>query len=298
VVPTPTARDLHAVRGSGPKNIWAVGKAGTVLRYAGGGWDPVPASIDEDLLDLWTGGADDLLVVGEKGRALRRSGADWIQVAKLAGYLDAVSGQAPTYSSVSGAASSDLWVTPSRGLRTNAGGSLEVAVHWDGSDWTPRERPDCGGCVTTRAFAVAASEVWLIRSGGGPQRWDGASWTDVALPGVAPASFFGLWASATSVWLVGDGKADASSVIVERQGTSWRAHDDRIARDHRGRGVWGHGSEVWIVCLGGAILRYDGERWSVERSAGKSLLSVWGSSPSDIWAVGVAGTILHRAAER
>jgi hypothetical protein len=72
-------------------------------------------------------------------------------------------------------------------------------------------------------------------------------------------------------------------------------------------GVWGSGpDDVWAVGGSsaphsrGAIVHWDGARWSssilpsteASRPAPYSLSGVWGSGPSDVWAVG-AGAILH-----
>jgi len=61
------------------------------------------------------------------------------------------------------------------------------------------------------------------------------------------------------------------------------------------RGVWGSsGSNVFAVGGPGTILHYDGSSWS-EMSSGTTydLTGVWGSSGSDVFAVGSGGTILH-----
>ncbi len=60
-------------------------------------------------------------------------------------------------------------------------------------------------------------------------------------------------------------------------------------------GVWGSGpSDVWAVGWGGTILRWDGRAWArVSSGATVDLLGVWGSGPSDVWAVGEGGTILR-----
>jgi PKD repeat protein len=58
---------------------------------------------------------------------------------------------------------------------------------------------------------------------------------------------------------------------------------------------WGSsGSDVFAVGLFGTILHYDGATWSAMSSGtAKYLLGVWGSSGSDVFAVGWEGTILH-----
>lgn len=59
--------------------------------------------------------------------------------------------------------------------------------------------------------------------------------------------------------------------------------------------VWGSGpSDVWAVGARGTILHWNCAAWSVVTSGtAQDLYGVWGSGPSDVWAVGAQGTILH-----
>jgi hypothetical protein len=59
--------------------------------------------------------------------------------------------------------------------------------------------------------------------------------------------------------------------------------------------VWGSSSsDVFAVGYSGTILHYDGTAWSAMTAGTTNELSaVWGSSSSDVFAVGYAGTILH-----
>jgi hypothetical protein len=59
-------------------------------------------------------------------------------------------------------------------------------------------------------------------------------------------------------------------------------------------GVWGSDpSNVWAVGLQGTIVHWDGRAWtSVSSGTTYDLYSVWGTAPDDVWAVGT-GTILH-----
>jgi hypothetical protein len=60
-------------------------------------------------------------------------------------------------------------------------------------------------------------------------------------------------------------------------------------------GVWGSsGSDVFAVGQYGTLLHYDGTGWSAMNSGTtKHLNGVWGKSESDVFAVGSQGTILH-----
>ena len=60
-------------------------------------------------------------------------------------------------------------------------------------------------------------------------------------------------------------------------------------------GIWGSSpSNLVAVGQNGAILRFDGTSWTAMTSpVNNALFGVWGSGPSDIYAVGVQGTLLH-----
>ena len=60
-------------------------------------------------------------------------------------------------------------------------------------------------------------------------------------------------------------------------------------------GVWGSSSsDVFVVGSAGTILHYDGNVWTTMTSGTTGIIgSVWGSSPSDVFAVGNNGLILH-----
>jgi photosystem II stability/assembly factor-like uncharacterized protein len=59
--------------------------------------------------------------------------------------------------------------------------------------------------------------------------------------------------------------------------------------------VWGSsGSDIFAVGEGGSILHSDGTNWRALRSGTtNALYGTWGSSSSDVFAVGAGGTILH-----
>ncbi|MGB2854970.1 MAG: hypothetical protein WBC55_11065, partial [Dehalococcoidia bacterium] len=83
-----------------------------------------------------------------------------------------------------------------------------------------------------------------------------------------------------------------SAKVVSPDGWAWQ---NPLPQGNRLMGVWGSSpSDVFAVGYGGAILHYDGNSWS-PMSSGTTLglLGVWGSSSTDVFAVGNNGTILH-----
>ncbi|HYW14155.1 MAG TPA: hypothetical protein VE871_19475, partial [Longimicrobium sp.] len=61
------------------------------------------------------------------------------------------------------------------------------------------------------------------------------------------------------------------------------------------RALWGTSpNDVFAVGLSGRILHFDGARWTAMRSGtGAGLLGVWGTSRHDVYAVGDSGTVLR-----
>lgn len=59
--------------------------------------------------------------------------------------------------------------------------------------------------------------------------------------------------------------------------------------------VWGSSErDLWAVGSGGVIMHYEGITWKkVPSGVTDDLYGVWGSGPRDVWAVGESGAILH-----
>ena len=68
-----------------------------------------------------------------------------------------------------------------------------------------------------------------------------------------------------------------------------------LDRRHALTAVWGSSAtDVWAVGSGGTILRNDGSGWKpVASGTTETLYVAWGTGPSDVWVVGSTGTILH-----
>lgn len=81
---------------------------------------------------------------------------------------------------------------------------------------------------------------------------------------------------------------------VERAETGWELRQVETRLTHFS-GVWGSSaSDVFAVGNRGTILHFDGSRWSRQKSGtGKNLSAVWVASPTDAVAVGLDGVILH-----
>ncbi len=85
----------------------------------------------------------------------------------------------------------------------------------------------------------------------------------------------------------------ASGTIIHYEDSAWSPMTSGSTEQLSG--VWGSGpSDVFAVGSSGTILHYDGSTWSLMSSGtSQDLYDVWGSDAADLWVTGDAGTILH-----
>jgi hypothetical protein len=97
-----------------------------------------------------------------------------------------------------------------------------------------------------------------------------------------------------TLWLAGSLLLVLWPAGAQAGGAEWEWQNP-LPTNNSLQGVWGSsGSDVFAVGSGGTILHYDGTGWSAMSSGTNGLLGgVWGSSGSDVFAVGLHGTILH-----
>lgn len=118
-----TSAPLHAVWGTGPDNVFAVGGAGSqspsrVVRFDGATWKQMTVpGVTRVLYGVWGTGPDHVLAVGEIATVMRYDGADWsFSFADKAYTLQGVWGSGPN----------NVWVV-------GGGGMIQ---RFDGEDWT------------------------------------------------------------------------------------------------------------------------------------------------------------------
>lgn len=160
--------------------------------------------------------------------------------------------------SVNGTAASDVW------LAGADDGSGPVVLHYDGGTW---ERRDTG--VTGDLWwvnALAGGSVFFGGSSATVLRYDGSAFAALETPGPAAATVFGVWAAA-------EDDVYAAGSIDGKSGFLW--HYD--------------GTTFGALPLDGVLPLND-------HAETPGLFKVWGSSASDVWAVGASGVILRGSA--
>jgi hypothetical protein len=156
-----------------------------------------------------------------------------------------------------------VWGTSERDVFVVGGplgnsGFQTLAHHFDGSTW--RDLAPGGTETFWWVNGTSATDVWMVGTGGRIAHWDGKSFA--AQPSGTTATLFGAWSFAKDdAWIVGGTPGDATApndVVLHWDGTAWKPETLPDAPLHR------------------------------------ALFKVWGTSSSDLYVVGEAGTIWHR----
>jgi hypothetical protein len=157
-----------------------------------------------------------------------------------------------------------LWGTGSRDVFAVGGplgnGQETLALHFDGDAWT--ELHPGGTSTFWWVNGSSSNDVWMTGTEGRIAHWDGKTFKDYA-SGTA-ATIFGVIAFAPNdAWCVGG----------TPEGGTAKPND--------------------------VVLHYDGTQWTPEvlpgAPLGRTHFKVWGTRSSDLWVVGEATTIWHRA---
>lgn len=198
------------------------------------------------------------------------------------------------FQALGGSSGTDVWAV----------GDADFAGHFDGKGWT-RVETGLKNIVLTGVWASGPNDAWAVGSyhdtnAGLTLHWNGKAWgRSIA------ASFSAVWGSAANdVWAVGP------RALAHFDGAAWRFVPPAAgaSRFPFFSSVWGSGpQDVWAVGSDGEdasnqIWRWNGAGWARiahpdvapgRHGATPAVLSVWGTGPNDVYAVGTGGTVLH-----
>ena len=140
------------------------------------------------------------------------------------------------------------------------------------------------GPLLHAVWAIDANTVFAVGDNGTIlQRIDGNDWTP--MPSGTTSNLRAVWgSSATDVWAGG-----GPGTILHFDGTSWSTVSAQISSVDS---IWGaNANSVWIT---GAtvVLRWNGTSFTTFALGGR-LLSVSGTSPTDVWATGENASVRH-----
>lgn len=303
---SPTVRALSAIWGTSATNIYAVGALGTIIDFDGVSWTTQVSNTTSQLSGVGGTGAGDVWAVGS-GVTQHFNGTSWNTIAPVAGML---------VTSIASASSYPLWAVGGGGallvvagtqfrLSSQAGidilavwassatnvwaSSLGTMLHYNGTNWTSAYVS--ANDSMRGIWGTGPTNVYSVGRSGTIAHFDGTSWTSATVnPSSPPFGYNGIYGSSNSdIWAVGQG-----GLVAHYNGTAWSFP----ARTGSGNltGVWGGGSPFtyFTSASDGTAWRYPtGGPWTAvtfNPANTQGLFGVFGTSATDIWVTGNAGT--------
>ncbi len=351
--PLPQGNQLHGVWGASAQDIWAVGVHGTILRQIGPYWVKVDTGAENSLSGVWGSGSEDVWAGGVNtllhfdGTSLKNvtdpsmtngtilslwgvsAPADPFHPQKSAtevlwgvGYLNNSSSlpgaswrwqdgkftliPVPVKNPLScvwGSGPDDVWAVTIPNDYT----STQI-LHWDGTgSWSVMPTGLPSGMVLPEVWGRGLNDVWFAGEFEPANsttvtsvvvHYDGNRFTRYLLPD--NVVLIALWGDTKGrLWAAGD----QGRVYVLTLDGSGQLHSQRVPSpsfsEVRGDGavlsLWGSGpDDVVAVGFGGIIMRWNGAYLVPESSFAVHGLNAVVGNGADIWAFGDRGTILRR----
>jgi hypothetical protein len=277
VAPTPspspiTTKNLRAVWGSGPADLWAAGDQGTIAHFNGKAWAPSPSGTQENITALTGTGPADVYATGEKGAILRWDDAAWHQVSSEAN---------TTLLHVWASGPNDVWA-----VGGDSADDVGTMRHWNGTKWESQEIP--GSSTLWGVGGTSPGDVWMV---GSSARGDGfvihGDGKHFDANGYEGSSARAVWcARPDDVWV-----APYQGALQHWNGTAWAAATTPDGPWFR---IGGSGADdVWAVGMNGVAAHLHGGAWTTPSTGTNQIVwAVWSAGPAATWAVGNGGTVL------
>jgi hypothetical protein len=261
-------------------------------------WRRMETGTSYNLQGIWGSSASDLFTVGETAGGsptsgvLHFDGQRWTEQLTVANQrLQSTWGSGPT----------DVFAV---GFNAIGAGPGSLIYHYSGSSWTQMADPPLVEPMYHGVWGASGSNVFAVgeyfdgRNFGLISHFDGSSWTQVPFDQASDAVTTDVYGtSASNVYVSGHTvPAEGGYFVLHYDGSSWT--QTRFPEEGVLWGVWASSpNDVFAVGIdvnGGFIIHYDGRLWSrmVVPPTPNPLADIWGSSGSDVYAVG-DGTILH-----
>jgi hypothetical protein len=248
---------FRSVRGTGPGSGWAVGEDGRAVALADGKWIAVDSGT------MATLGGLSMIDVGHA------------YAAELGGpRVDAWDGRAwaPLGADRADRAAAATWTTGDKDVWV-VGNGIE---HWDGTTWTQQVPGGAGAASTFTSISGSfPTDIWAVGPAG-VQRYDGKSWSPVAVP-ASSGALTAVWVSSLeNAWVVG-----AGGTVLESAGTAFivlPAGPKADLTSVTGTSI----TDVWVGGADGTLAHWDGSAWTeITSPANRPITDIWTAEGAD-----------------
>lgn len=272
--PMPQGNALNGLWASSPSDVWAVGAAGTILRYNGSVWNAVESNVQAGLNSVFGLDSQNIWAVGSNGTALRWDGTTWAVLPK------------PNSQILRG-----VWAASQTSVF--AVGDSGTVANWNGTAWTLQSI----GTTSQNLYSVwgaSPTDVWLAGTNGRTYHFDGSMWMRNEPASPSSVTLRGVSGSAgNNVWAVGNGGT------MQRYTGSWMNpvspfNGINLSSVHvlSTTAALAVGNRPWIQS-------WNGTAWSQLALPATPLVdlnAVWAESPNTAWAAGDNGMLVRLAA--
>ncbi|HKG91138.1 MAG TPA: hypothetical protein VKA84_04580 [Gemmatimonadaceae bacterium] len=124
---------------------------------------------------------------------------------------------------------------------------------------------------------------------------DGITWANDPLP-AGTLALNDVWVDLpTNVYAVGTAASGAPTTLLHKTAAGWQVEALPAAAGISLRAVWGTSpSNVFVAGDAGTLLRWDGTSWTaISTGTNITLSTIWGSGPTDVYASGAGGVAVH-----
>ncbi len=264
--PLATPTGMSSIRGLGRRAGALVAAGGEqIALWDGKAWtQEAPAGLPS----LYALAPSGDLAAGASGLVLERQNSVWQRLG---------SGLQSTVHALAGSGPDDL----------HAVGN-QLLLRWDGKTWVEQLLPlkSAFNAVGVRSKA----EAFAVGDSGNALRWNGSGWTALGAKPPAPHQT----ATLTSIWVPpAPAKgffATGANALLHHDGASWAPTPVATLKTPGAslRGLFGAGGKLFAVGTKGVVLVFDEASGVPEETVltSQDLFAVWGSSASDLHAVG------------
>lgn len=295
------------------------------ITCTGNYWSLMKSNTTNHLMGVWGTSKNDVFAVGYEGTILHFDGNSWSSMASgvtdnlydvwgnsgsdvfavgnggIILHFDGIS-----WSSMTSGTSEDL-----RGVwgssRNDVFAVGKTILHFDGNSWSPMSY-DIKFSRLNGVCGNGGNNVYAVGYYFDPinmkpfqtiLHYDGTEWSYTG-GALTLGELTDAWVSSSGndVYVTDENRYNFSSSLVHYNGTSWERVYIPESLSSWGiapplMGVWGSSSSNVFAVGGGPIIYFDGKSWSVMPTGEGGGYGVWGASDKDVFVVGTNGAILN-----
>lgn len=238
-------------------------------------WRAMASNTDKSLYALWAPAEDNVYAVGESSTVMHYNGTEWAP-------MMAPGGTPATLVGVWGSGS-ELFVI------ANDGRAFHYTTSW--TEIPPLLDSVSNPIALLGIWGSDASNVIAVGGAGTIARLAGAAWQPI--PSNVTSGLRAIaGTSATDIYAVGN-----AGVIQHYNGSNWQASPNTPLAGLIFNAVWtstaGDVVAVGLQSTSAIVVSKAAAGWNRQLVTTTQLNGVWGSSDTDIYTVGTAGTVMH-----